>query len=145
MTKCAFFGHRDYDYAPYREKIKEILCDLIENHGVSEFYNGFRGNFDIICAEIVFALKAKFPAIQNTMVLSYHPNDNFVLPKYFDGSVYLLERNVLPRYAISYTNRAIAEQADFIVSGVVYDWGGAWTACEYARRKKKVILNVMIP
>ena len=142
MAKCAFFGHRHYNYAPYREKIEELICDLIENHGVTEFYNGCRGDFDKVCAEIVFALKAKFTAIENVMVVSYHPHDGFTLPKYFDGSVYLLEKNVPPKYAIFYSNQAIVERADYIISGVVNDWGGAWTACEYARRKKKIILNV---
>ena len=143
MAKCAFFGHSQFDYAPYREKIRTFICDLIENHSVTEFYNGYRGDFDGVCAEIVFALKAKFPIIKNIMVVSYHPHDGFMLPKCFDESIYLLEKSVLPQYAISYTNQAIVEQADFIVSGVAHDWGGAWTACEYARRKNKIILNVI--
>ena len=143
MAKCAFFGHRQFNYAPYREKIETLICDLIVNHGVTEFYNGSRGNFDGVCAEIVFALKAKFPDIKNIMVVSYHPHDGFALPKYFDESIYLLEKSVPPKYAISYTNQAIVERVDYIISGVTYDWGGAWTACEYARRKKKIILNVI--
>ena len=40
MKSCTFFGHRDYNYTPYKGKIEAIILDLIENHGVREFYNG---------------------------------------------------------------------------------------------------------
>lgn len=143
IVKCAFFGHRDFNYRPYREKIKELICQLIENQGAAEFYNGFRGNFDSLCAEIVFELKEQYPAIKNIMVLSYHPHGDYPLPKFFDESVYLLEESVLPKFAISYTNQAIVDRVDYVISGVKHDWGGAWTACQYARRKKKIILNIL--
>ncbi len=142
MSSVAFFGHRDFDYKLYREKIIDFICDLIENHGVIEFYNGFRGNFDILCAEIVCELKKKYLNLKNIMVLSYHPDKDFMLPKFFDESTYLLEKRVPPKFAISYTNQAIINLVDFIISGVKYDWGGAWTACEYARKKKKIIINL---
>ena len=143
MAKCAFFGHRNYSYAPFREKIESCICDLIKNHGVTEFLNGFRGDFDNICARAVFSMKKHYPNIKNIMVMSYHPQENFSLPQYFDESVYLLERSVMPKFAVFYTNQAIVQQADFIVSGVVHDWGGAWTACNYARKQKKIILSVV--
>ncbi len=139
---CAFFGHRNCDYEIYREKIKSIVIDLIENYGVTEFYNGFRGDFDKICAEIVGSLREDY-TIKNVMVLSYHPKSQFRLPTFFDESVYLLEKPVLPKFAITYTNQCVVDKADFIVSGVLLESGGAWTACEYARRKKKRILYII--
>lgn len=140
MSTVAFFGHSDYDYAPYGDKIKKFLTELIEAHGAVQFLNGFRGNFDCLCAKIVGELKQNYPLIQNILVLAYHPRGEEWMPAFFDGSVYLLEKRVMPKYAISYTNRAIVEHADCIVSGVKRDWGGAWTAC--ARRKGKRIYNI---
>ncbi len=58
------------------------MTDLIQNHGVEEFLSGFRGNFDKLCAETVFDLKSRFPAVKNIMVLSYLA-PRFVLPKFF--------------------------------------------------------------
>lgn len=142
MSSIAFFGHGKFDYRPYREKIKALIIDLIDNHDATDFYNGFRGDFDCLCAEIVCELKNDYPSIKNIMVLSYHPKEDFALPKFFDESMYLLEKRVPPQFAISYTNQTIVERVDFIISGVQYDWGGAWTACDYARRKKKVIINL---
>ncbi len=142
MKSCAFFGHRDYNYIFYKDKIKAIIIDVIENHGVQEFYNGFRGNFDRICVEIVFALKAHYPDLKNIMVQSYHNHKNFVLPKCFDESVYLLEKRVPPHYAIFYTNQEMIQRSDFIISGVCYHYGGAYTAHEFARGQQKIILDI---
>lgn len=142
MPSATVFGHRDFNYEPYREKIEKCLLELIER-GVTEFYNGFRGNFDGICAEIVFNLKARFTDLKNIMVLSYHNRQNFVLPKYFDESVYLLEKRVPPQYAISYTNQEMILRSDFIISGVCYHYGGAYTAREFARRQHKIIIDII--
>ena len=40
MKACVFFGHRDDNYCRYKERIVEILIDLIENSGVTQFYSG---------------------------------------------------------------------------------------------------------
>lgn len=59
MPSCAFFGHRSFDYEPYRDKIREKIVDLIENRGVTTFYSGGRGSFDVLCARTVWELKQK--------------------------------------------------------------------------------------
>ena len=142
MAICAFFGHSDMYYYDYEDKIRSIIIDLIENHGIKVFYNGYRGNFDRKCADIVGKLKQNYPYISNILVLSYHPDHNFYMPRSFDDSVYLLDRPVPPRYAIARTNRIIAEKADFIVSGVKFEYGGAYEACRYARRLNKKIISI---
>ncbi len=76
------------------------------------------------------------------MVLSYHNRQNFVLPKYFDESVYLLEKRVPLQYAIPYTNQEMILRSDFIISGVCYHYGRAYTARKFARRHKKIILDI---
>ena len=142
MSSATFFGHRDFDYYPYKSKLQAIIIDLIRNHGVTEFYNGFRGSFDGLCAEIVFDLKAAYPTIKNILVLSYYNHQNSTLSKLFDESVYLLEKRVPPQYAIYYTNQEMILRTDFIVSGVRYRYGGAYTACNFAIRNKKIILEI---
>ena len=81
MLSATFFGHRDFDYSPYKDRLLEIITGLIENYGVREFYKGFRGNFDRLCA-------------------------------------------------------------DFIVSGVRFHYGGAYAALNFAKRNKKIILDI---
>ena len=142
MSAVAFFGHRDFDFTPYAEKIREKIVSLI-GAGATAFYNGMRGNFDVLCAEIVRGLKPRYPHIENILVLSYLPREGWRLPRGFDGSVYLLERPVPPRFAIYYTDRAIVERADFILSGIVLKNGGAWSACRYALKCGKPVWNAV--
>lgn len=139
---CIFLGHRDCCYDPLREKIKAAIEDLICLHNTAQFYCGYRGNFDRLCACLVCELKIKYPHIINTMLLSYHPKPDFILPDCFDDSVYLLDKPVPQRFAIIYTNRKAVEISDYILSGVIRDYGGAFTACKYARKLGKTIINI---
>ena len=139
---CAFFGHRNFDYRPYEDKIRSTVVDLI-NRGVTEFYNGYRGNFDETCARIVRELQAQYPQIKNIMVLSYVPNEKFVKPDVFDETVYLLEKRVPLKYAISHTNKRLVQTVDYIVSGVVRNWGGAKSACDYAEYLYRTIFYIV--
>lgn len=133
----------------YRDKLLNIIVDLIENKGVVQFYSGFRGDFDVYCSYLIHELKARYPQIKNTMVLSYVPqpteesDDKFELPKCFDDSIYLLERQVPKRLAIIETNKCLVDKVDYIIAGVILHGGGAYTACEYAYKKKKPIINVI--
>lgn len=142
LAICAFFGHRNFSYQKYEEKISAYIMELIAEKNVVQFYSGFRGDFDILCAKLVCNIKFRYPHIVNTMVLSYHPRSDFILPTYFDDSVYLLEQEVPPRFAITYTNRKIVDLSDYIISGTLLKTGGAADACKYAMSKKKVILSI---
>lgn len=42
---------------PYREKLLKTILDLIEDKGVTQFYSGFRGDFDAFCSSLIFELK----------------------------------------------------------------------------------------
>ncbi len=143
MKSCAFFGHRNINVEQYREKLLKTLVDMIENMGVTHFYSGYRGDFDRFCSNTVYELKAKYPHIKNTMVLSYIPGKEFILPKCFDDSVYLLERKVPKRLAIIETNKHLVDKVDFIVAWVVLHGGGAYTAFNYARKRKKSIISLI--
>ena len=83
------------------------------------------------------------------MVLSYmpeassDPDYSFKLPKYFDDSVYLMERQVPPRLAIIETNKRLIDMVNYIVAGVILHGGGAYTAIEYAFKRKKPIISVI--
>ena len=143
MSSCAFFGHRDFDYIPFEGKIRESIVNLIENEGVTSFYSGGRSKFENMCAHIVWELREKYSQIKNILVLSYLPKENFELDFYFDESVYLLDKKVPLKFAISHTNRKLVETVDYVISGVARNYGGAKTACDYAKRLRKPIINVV--
>jgi len=149
MKSCAFFGHRNMNVNQYREKLLQILIDLIDNYGVTQFYSGYRGDFDVYCSHLIHGLKSSYPQIRNSMVLSYipeaksDPDYDFTLPKCFDDSVYLLERSVPKRLAIIETNKCLVDMVDYVVAGVITHCGGAYMACEYAYKRKKPIISVI--
>lgn len=143
MKACVFFGHRKGDYKSVESKINKVVMDLIEREEVTQFYSGGRGAFDWLCARLVSKLKEKYPHIKLTRVLSYMPRkkEEYDLP-YFDDSVYVLEKKVLPRFAIIETNKALVDKVDFVVSGVYRSFGGALQAVEYAKRKGKSVVDI---
>ncbi len=68
----AFFGHRDAreDIKP---KIKEVITDLIENHGADTFLVGNNGKFDAMVTNVLTEAEALYPHIKYSVVLAYHP------------------------------------------------------------------------
>ena len=143
MYSCVFFGHRRYNYTEHKEMIKKAIVGLIREHNVTHFFSGNRGAFDYICVKILNDLKNDYRDLHITRVFSYIPQkavytENF----HFDDTLYLLERAVSPRYAIIETNKKMVEKADYILSGVTHDWGGAAMAIAYARKKHKPIVDL---
>ena len=143
MYSCAFFGHRRYNYTEQEGMIREAIEKLINEHNVTQFFSGNRGAFDYLCVKIVNELKKDYKNLHVTQVFSYIPQKvTRDETRIFDDSLYLLERAVPPKYAIIETNKKIVEKADYILSGVTHDWGGAATAIAYARKKQKTVLDL---
>lgn len=142
MIACVGFGHKDFSYENYAQNIEKIIVDLIEQHGVSQFYFGGRGAFDKTCSAIVHNLKTRYPHITNTLFLSYLPNKDFILPTQYDDSEYILECAVPPRFAILETNKAVVDKCAFVLSGVRRHFGGAYQAITYAEKKQKAVLPI---
>lgn len=62
--KCCFIGHRELDITDkLKQKIKEIIEDLIIKHDVSIFLFGSRSSFNNLCHSIITELKKKYPSI----------------------------------------------------------------------------------
>lgn len=139
---CAFFGHRRFDYSKWENKIFQCIWDLVENKNVTQFYSTYSSQFDRLCANYIFEIRKSFPDIVNTMALCYYPSKNFELPSCFNDSLYTIDRFVPPKFAIHYTNKKIVDISDLILSGVKYTTGGAATACKYAMRKNKTIIDI---
>ena len=61
---CSFFGHRKIDITEeLKQKVKEVIEDLIVNHNVLIFLFGSRSDFDYLCHLVVTELKDKYPNI----------------------------------------------------------------------------------
>ena len=57
-----------------RPRLTAIIEKLITEDGVTEFYVGNQGQFDIRVYSVLKELKAKYPQIRYTVVLAYFPD-----------------------------------------------------------------------
>ena len=142
MYSCAFFGHREYPYTQSIEEIERGIVMLITEYEVTEFYVGLRGAIDRVCMTIMRRLKQRYPFIRCIRVWSYRPRGDEDVVEGIDETVYLLERFVPPTYAIAETNKILVQKVDYILSGILHRWGGAWMAVEYAKKKGKKVIEV---
>ncbi len=136
---CTFFGHRD---TPKETEpiLKSILKDLIENKGVDTFYVGNDGNFDNMVISLLSELSLTYP-IKYYIVLAYLPKketentEHTILPEGIE--------NAPPRFAISYRNKWMIEQSDYVVTYVNHSWGGAAQFKELAEKRGKTVIDLI--
>lgn len=145
---CCFAGHSQIsDAEQIKLKLKKEIINLIENHGVTEFYSGGKGNFDVMCAVCASQIKMEYPHIKSYLVLSYIPQkvDDYTIyfMKHFDDTIYPNLEKVPPRYAILKRNEWMIDNSDFLIAYIEHSWGGAVKTLEYAEKKKHIkIINL---
>lgn len=135
-----FCGHGKITYT---DETRKLLRDTIENlisEGADEFLLGGYGAFDVMAANAVKNLKAKYPHIKSVLVVPYIDRD-FDRDLY-DCSEYPPIERVPKRFAILKRNEWMVDQADVVVAYVDHDWGGASKMLRYAFQKKKRVVNL---
>ena len=74
MKICCFAGHSSiFGKEDLPAKLKKEIVNLIENHNVTTFYNGDKGDFDWLCAKTIQELKKEYSFIKSYCILSYMP------------------------------------------------------------------------
>ena len=144
---CCFAGHANIcNQDKIKEKLKKEIINLIENYGVTEFYNGGKGDFDWLCAQCVDKLRNDYPFIKSYLILAYMPkemdkNENDLA--LFDSTLYPSIEKTPRRFAIVKQNEWMINNADFLIAYVDHSWGGAYKTFEYAKRKKHIsVINI---
>ena len=143
MSACTFFGHRDCP-SSIEPKLREVLIDLIENHAVDVFYVGQQGAFDRIVRSVLKELASIYPHIRYAVVLERLPlkRDEFDSRDYSDTMLPEGIEIVHPRFAISWRNKWMLDQSDYVVTYITHSWGGAAQFAEMAERQEKLIINL---
>ncbi len=139
---CTFFGHKDTP-KEIEPTLRSTLIDLIENRNVNVFYVGNNGNFDTMVRRQLEDLSHTYP-ITYSVVLAYLPTeknkyDNLTNTIYPEG----LE-TVPKRFAISWRNKWMIQQADVVVTYVTHTYGGAAQFKEMAERQGKNVINLFL-
>jgi len=135
-----FFGHKDTP-KNIEPTLRTTLVDLIENKNATVFYIGNNGSFDTMIRRQLEALSQTYP-ITYSVVLAYLPTKK---SEYDDFTNTLLPEGIetIPkRFAISYRNKWMIEQADVVVTYVTHSFGGAAQFKEMAERQGKTVIEL---
>ena len=135
-----FFGHKDTP-KEIEPTLRATLVDLIENHGATEFYVGNNGNFDTMVRRQLENLSQTYPITYN-VVLAYLPTKK---SEYDDYSNTILPEGIETtpkRFAISYRNKWMIQQADAVATYVTHTYGGAAQFKELAERQGKMVIEL---
>ena len=140
---CTFFGHRDTPES-IKPRLRETLVDLIEHHAVDTFYVGNQGGFDYMVRALLRELTDQYPHIRYAVVLAYLPDkrEEFDSRDFSDTMLPEGIEAVPKRFAISWRNKWLVRQADFVVTYITVPWGGAAQFAELAERQGKTILRL---
>ena len=140
MSACTFFGHCDCP-SSIKPKLREVLLDLIENHDVDMFYVGQQGAFDGIVRSVLKELVSVYPHIRYAVVLDRLPPKQDELDTRDCSDTMLPEgiETVHPRFAISWRNKWMIKQSEYVVTYITRSWGGAAQFTDKAERQKKKV------
>ncbi|MBQ5930151.1 MAG: hypothetical protein IIX02_05095 [Clostridia bacterium] len=141
-----FFGHSNCLFNDdIKKQLKNILLDEIIKNPTCKFYLGGYGDFDGLCLRTLRELKHDFPTIEILFITPYLDKNYSKLEfakYYYDDVIFPPIESVPRKFAILKRNEWMVEQADLVIAYVKYSWGGAAKALEYAKRKKKRIINI---
>ena len=143
MKKVTFCGHGDL-YGVDNEIFRNSLYEEIEKQiklGATEFLLGGYGQFDSLCARTVKKLKEKYAHIKSVLVIPYLDRKYDYLDLY-DCTEYPPIEKTPKRCAILKRNEYMVEKSEVIIAFVEHSWGGAAKTLEYAKRKKKTIIEL---
>lgn len=141
MSACTFFGHRDC-MEDVKEKIVSAVEELV-NKGVDTFYVGTHGNFDFQVLTALRKIKERYPRITYWVVLAYLPAVGAKSPYSVEETVYPEGMEKAPkRFAITYRNRWMLQNSDYVIAYVSHTYGGAAGFVEKALRAKKTVINL---
>lgn len=124
------------------EKVENAIRKNIISSENTTFYCGGMGDFDELCARVCFSIKQKTKNCEVLLITPYLNRNNPNGIKY-DNIVYPPIETVPLRFAVNKRNRWMIDNADLIIAYVDHNYGGAHSTLEYAKRKKKRVINLV--
>lgn len=153
---CCFTGHRkvERDLNEVRKITRDIIESLI-NEGVIYFYSGGAFGFDLLAANEVLKLKAKFPEIRLCLALPCLPSEQTRMwnkeqrDLYMDTLAQADRTVILDKFYTSHCmftrDRYMVDHSDICIAYKEFhhNQGGTAYTIDYAHRKNKKIFNIV--
>ena len=124
---CTFFGHASF-IKSIEEELKLKITSLI-NQGVSQFYVGNNGLFDLTVQTILAELSRKRTDFNYSVVLSRLNEASLTKDQSKTLFPYGLEKS-LPRFAISKRNEWLIDNSDLVVCFVTHNYSNSYALRE---------------
>lgn len=143
-----FCGHAEFrKTTEYEQKILAFLENLVGDQPADMYLGGY-GAFDSLAYDCCKKYQDNHPNISLIyvtpyMTVEYQQNHLEYQKTIYDSIIYPEIQDKPIKFAISYRNKWMVEQADFVICGISHDWGGAYQTYQHAKRKKKPIFNVV--
>ena len=153
LLRVLDFGHNKIKITKELENyLKSTFEMLITQENVKYFYFGGFGDFDDFAHKVTTKLKEKYPFIKRVYICEDykfisrpHKRTKWLKDEDYEEITYL-DLNFDYWYSrIYYRNCEIIDHSDYCVFCVdeTVEYSGAKKALEYAKRKKKEIINVL--
>ena len=142
-----FCGHAQFPIAEeYEQKLLAFLEEKIGDNP-ADFYLGGYGAFDNFAYDCCKKYKKSHPNVSLILItpymsVEYQRNHLEYQKNQYDEILYPEIEDKPLKFAISYRNKWMVEQADYLICGISHDWGGAYKTYQHAKRKNKPIWNL---
>ena len=138
-----FCGHSDfYETGDIKERVLSIINELAKGEGV-EFFLGGYGRFDSFAYEVAKEYQKEHTDSKLIFVSPYQ-TESYLKKRVeiYDESIYPLDGKVPLKFAISYRNKWMVENADAVIAYVKRSIGGAYQTLKHALKHNKTVINI---
>ena len=145
LKACCGFGHREI-FGNITEKIVTAVKKAAEQ-GCELFYTGAMGEFDEIFSYAVRFLKKTYPEIKLVCVKPYltkeiNESGDYLYSLYDDIIIPTELADIHYKTVITKRNQWIIDKCDVVIGYTIRDYGGAYKAIDYAKKKGKEIIII---
>ena len=149
MISCTFIGHRQVFDSGMEQAVYSAIERLIANESSCVFYVGRAGEYDKICRQAIHRIKQTYHEriIRSILVEPYMRQslntNRSALEALFDEIIIPDElTEVHYKRAITERNRWMIDRSQYLIAYVHRDFGGAWTAMNYAIKRGLTVYNL---
>ena len=124
---------------------KSRNCSKKSRQGCELFYTGAMGEFDELFSSAVRILKKTYPEIKLICVRPYltkeiNESEKYLYSLYDDIIIPTELADIHYKTVITKRNQWIIDKCDVVIGYTIRDYGGAYKAIDYAKKKGKEII-----